>query len=168
MTPSSPEWTVVFLRSRHSFVRGLYALYELRGQLPELAQHFALAGASPVADEPPPQPSAVPVGFSHHDRTPDRGRYSLYVPENYSAARKWPLIICLHGGYGDGFDYIWTWLRPARTDGYILLSPKSIAETWTMTMNSVDTRSIMRMLDEVKEQYSIDESRVFLSGLSDG
>src|SRR6185312_6123159 len=59
MTPSSPEWTVVFLRSRHSFVRGLYALYELRGQLPELAQHFALAGASPVADEPPPQPSAV-------------------------------------------------------------------------------------------------------------
>src|SRR5579883_3611291 len=78
------------------------------------------------------------------------------------------MIICLHGGYGEGYEYIWTWLRPARARGYILLSPKSLDVTWTMTPNSVDTRSILTMLQEVGAQYSVDRSRLFLTGLSDG
>lgn len=168
MTQVSPNWTLAFLRSRHSFVRGLYALYELRAKLPTLAQYFAIDGQAPVADQAPSSASPSPVGFSHHERTPEHGQYSLYVPENYSPDRKWPLIICLHGGYGEGFEYIWTWLRTARTKGYILLSPKSLGETWSMIMGSSDTRSVIRMLDEVKAAYSIDDTRTYLSGLSDG
>lgn len=168
MTEPSPNWTLAFLHSRHSLVRGLYALYELRAKLPTVAQYFAIEGQAPIAEQVPSQASAAPVGFSHHERTEERGLYSLYVPENYSPDRKWPLIICLHGGYGEGFEYIWTWLRTARTKGYILLSPKSLGETWSMNMGSIDTRSVMRMLDEVKEAYAIDETRLYLSGLSDG
>jgi phospholipase/carboxylesterase len=111
---------------------------------------------------------AAATGFLHHERDGERGAYSLYVPENYSAQRRWPLIICLHGGYGEGYEYIWTWLRSARSRGYILLSPKSLEETWTMTMGSVDTRSVMRMLEEVAAGYAVDASRVYLTGLSDG
>ena len=168
MTEPGPNWTLAFLRSRHSLVRGLYALYELRDQLPIITRYFALEGTTPVAAAATSVGDAPPRGFSHHERDGERGAYSLYVPENYSSERHWPLIICLHGGYGEGYEYIWTWLRTARTHGYILLSPKSLGETWSMTMGSSDTRSVMRMLDEVSAAYAIDRSRIYLTGLSDG
>jgi phospholipase/carboxylesterase len=168
MTESGPNWTLAFLQGRHSLVRGLYALYELRASLPIISAYFNIEGSEIAADLPPEGDGSIPRGFTHHEHTDTRGKYSLYVPENYAPNRSWPLIICLHGGYGQGYEYIWTWLRSARTKGYILLSPKSLAETWTMTMNSPDTRSVMQMLDEVCAAYSIDRSRIYLTGLSDG
>jgi phospholipase/carboxylesterase len=167
MVDPGANWVEIFLRSRSSLVRGLYALHELRADLPTLAQHFALEGDGALGEAPAADNGSA-VGFTHHERTSERGEYSLYVPENYSPDKQWPLIICLHGGYGQGYEYIWTWLRPARSKGYILLSPKSLVETWTMTMRSPDTRSVMRMLDEVAVKYSIDRSRIYLTGLSDG
>ncbi len=159
----------MFLHSRSSLVRGLYVLYDMRAALPTIARYFAIEGAAIAADQSADGNNGVAaVGFTHRERDGKRGEYSLYVPENYSPARQWPLIICLHGGYGQGNEYIWTWLRAARTKGYILLSPKSIGETWSMTMNSYDTRSVMLMLDEVAEKYAIDRSRIYLTGLSDG
>jgi len=163
MTPPDPNWTLAFLYSRRAFCRGLYVLYDLRAQLPTLSAYFDIDGTA--ADLPP---AGAPAGFIHHERTADRGQYSLYVPENYTPDRRWPLIICCHGGYGAADEYIWTWLRSARAGGYILLSPKSLGQTWEMTMNSIDTRSVMRMLDEVRGAYAIDDSRIFLTGLSDG
>jgi phospholipase/carboxylesterase len=168
MTEPSPNWTLAFLQGRSSFVRGLYALYELRERLPVLNAYFNVDGHAIAADLPPDGDSPTPRGFTHRERTESHGRYSLYVPENYSPGRQWPLIICLHGGYGQGYEYIWTWVRSARVRGYILLAPKSLAETWTMTMNSPDTRSVMRILDEICDTYSIDRSRIYLTGLSDG
>ena len=165
MTEPGPNWTVSFLYSRRSLCRALYSLYELQVRLPSVSRYFL------TQDGKIPEPTATgdsAVGFIHRERNDQRSDYSLYVPESYQADRQWPLIICLHGGYGEGYEYIWTWLRPARSRGYILLSPKSLDVTWTMTPNSIDTRSILRMLDEVAGQYSIDRSRLFLTGLSDG
>jgi phospholipase/carboxylesterase len=190
MTEAGPNWTVSFLYSRRSLCRALYSLYELQEHLPAVSRYFVLDEASqttgpggPIDQSSLPKSStpaveslsgeraasAGPVkGFVHHERNDTRSDYSLYIPETYSAERQWPLIICLHGGYGEGYEYIWTWLRPARARGYILLSPKSLDVTWTMTPNSIDTRSILVMLDEVAAQYSVDRSRLFLTGLSDG
>jgi phospholipase/carboxylesterase len=187
MTEPGPNWTVSFLYSRRSLCRALYALYELQAQLPAVGRHFVMndanqAPAGRQASQPfVPEPSAPakdsgggavsdgPItGFIHRERNEERSDYSLYIPENYTAERSWPLIICLHGGYGEGYEYIWTWLRPARARGYILLSPKSLDVTWTMTPNSIDTRSILAMLAEVAAEYSIDRTRLFLTGLSDG
>jgi phospholipase/carboxylesterase len=168
MTEPGPNWTLAFLHGRSSFVRGLYGLYELRDHLPVISAYFNIEGSAVAADLPPDADSPAPRGFVYQERTDDRGKYSLYVPENYSPDRQWPLIICLHGGYGQGYEYIWTWLRSARSHGYILLSPKSLGETWAMTMNSPDTRSVMKMLDEVNATYAIDHSRTYLTGLSDG
>ncbi|HLW70529.1 MAG TPA: hypothetical protein VKS22_07885 [Candidatus Binataceae bacterium] len=168
LTAPSPNWTLAFLKSRHSFVRGLYALYDLRAMLPTIGAYFAIAGSSAIVETAAAGAGGAATGFAHHERTDERGAYSLYVPENYSPNRRWPLIICLHGGYGEGYEYIWTWLRSARSRGYILLSPKSLAETWTMTMGSIDTRSVMTMLDEVLANYTVDTTRTYLTGLSDG
>jgi phospholipase/carboxylesterase len=170
MTTPSRDWTMAFLYSRNAFCRALYTLYSIREHLPVISQYFAIEGAEHIAANAPPSgaQNGAATGFSHSERDATRGAYSLYVPENYSPDRQWPLIICLHGGYGAGKEYIWTWLRSARTKGYILVSPKSIAETWTMTMGSPDNRSVMKMLDEVEEKYSVDRSRIYLTGLSDG
>ena len=168
MTEPNPNWTVAFLYSRRSFCNALYTLYALRSNLRELGRYFVSEDAAPPSETNAGGNPEIPVGFIHKERNSDRFDHSLYVPENYTSAKQWPLIICMHGGYGEGYEYIWTWLRPARAKGYILLSPKSIGNTWSMTMGSPDTRSIMRMLDEVREAYSIDPSRIYLTGLSDG
>jgi len=74
---------------------------------------------------------------------------AVYIPEKYDPASPYPLIVCLHGGYGRGDDYIWTWLRPAKSKGYLLLSPKSVGPTWSALNPPVDIRSIVAILDEV-------------------
>jgi phospholipase/carboxylesterase len=169
MTAPNPNWTRAFLYSRRGLCRGLYILYDLRAELPTLRNYFVIEGTDAVADQSSASPAdRVAVGFTHRERTRERSDYSLYVPENYATDRKWPLIIALHGGYGEGSEYMMTWLRPARTKGYIVLSPKSFGDTWSMTLNSIDTRSVMRMLDEVTQEYAVDGSRIYLTGLSDG
>ena len=161
------EW---FLRSRQSWCQGLYLLYELRGQLAVLREYWVTAKALPSWQQLETQTPGltVPVGFTHKARTETHHEYSLYVPENYTPQQSWPLIVCLHGGYGQGNEYIWTWLRPAKSNGYLLLSPKSIGPTWSVLQPPLDTRSIQAMMTEVCETYNVDRQRVYLSGLSDG
>ena len=168
MTAPNPNWTRAFLFSRRAFCRALYVFYEVRSELPTLRSYFVSDGSVAEADNARAGAAGTVVGFIHRERTRERSDYSAYVPENYTRDKKWPLIICLHGGYGEGFEYIMTWLRPARTKGYFLLSPKSFGDTWSMTLNSIDTRSVMRMLDDLRSEYEIDPSRIFLTGLSDG
>ena len=164
---SFAEW---FLRSRQSWCQGLYLLYELREQLPALQQYWVTAEALPAWQQLETRAPGltVPVGFIHQGRTNTHHEYSLYVPENYTPQQDWPLVVCLHGGYGQGNEYIWTWLRPAKSNGYLLLSPKSIGPTWSVLQPPLDIRSIQAMLTQVCETYNVDRKRVYLSGLSDG
>ena len=169
LSAPSSQWTLAFLYSRRALCRGRYTLYDLRAHLPRLDAHWTLPGfTSPPAQTASGAGDNAPSGFIHKELTDERSGYTRYVPENYTPSRKWPLIVCLHGGYGQGFEYIFTWLRPARSKGYIVLAPKSLDVTWTMTFPSPDTGSILAMLDEVKGAYEIDTSRIYLSGLSDG
>lgn len=164
------QFAQAFLDSRQKFCQGLYFLYEIRAQLPGLQQYWLLPDAAPAPATLESQNPEVeaPVGFSHKPSTSTHAQYSLYVPENYTAQKTWPLIVCLHGGYGRGDDYIWTWLRPAKSKGYLLLSPKSAGPTWSVLNPPLDIRSIQAMLEEVCAMYAVDRRRVYLTGLSDG
>ena len=165
MTQPGSEWTLAFLHSRSAFCRGLYQLYALRDRLPIIAAHFLMDGArAPVAAAA----DGIARGFIHRERNDERSDYTLYVPEDYSRDQPLPLIVALPGGYGQGAEYVWTWLRPARSRGYAILSPKSWDNTWDMSVPSSDTASVLRMIDEVTREYSIDPARVYLTGLSDG
>jgi phospholipase/carboxylesterase len=165
MTKPSRDWTLAFLYSRRDFCRGLYQLYALRDQLPIVAAHFLQPGAKAPVAAPAGGP---PTGFIQHERNDERSDYTLYIPEDYSSDKPLPLIVALHGGYGQGIEYVWTWLRPARSRGYAILAPKSLGNTWDMTVPSRDTLSVSRMFDEVTRDYAIDRNRVYLTGLSDG
>ncbi|HEX5809145.1 MAG TPA: hypothetical protein VFY25_10805, partial [Anaerolineales bacterium] len=49
--------------------------------------------------------------------------YYLYVPENYSADREWPLFVGIHGAGGNGLQCWQLWQAYADREGFILLCP---------------------------------------------
>ena len=155
---------------RRAFYRGLNLLYGVRAHTPELQEYWLLSDAMAERDalETNSPDADAPVGMIHRRRSAPRADFSLYVPESYTQSREWPLIVCLHGAYGRGDHYIWSWLRPAKSRGYMLLAPKSLDVTWSILQPERDTRSVAAMLEEVCGEYTVDRSRVYLSGLSDG
>lgn len=155
---------------RRSLCRGLQVLYAVRANTPTLAGYWLLPDATAERDalDTPASDADAPVGVILRRRPDPQADYSLYVPESYTPSRSWPLIVCLHGAYGRGDHFLWAWLRPARSRGYLALAPKSLDVTWSILQPERDTRSVAAMLDEVCSEYAVDRSRVFLSGLSDG
>ena len=101
-----------------------------------------------------------------------RGGYSLYVPETYAPDRARPLVVGLHGGSGNGRDFLWTWLRDARTFGAILVTPtskgNSLGSTWALMGDDNDTPNLARIVEDIRARYTIDPKRMLLTGLSDG
>src|SRR5262245_28875552 len=88
----------------------------------------------------PSREDGVQVGVLHDKNERDmRGGFTLYVPEWWDGETAMPLIVALHGGHGHGRDFLWAWLREARTRGLIVLAPTSRGRTWSiMGIEDVD------------------------------
>ncbi len=170
LTAGAQDFSLASIDSRRSLCRAMNLFYQVRSHLPVLQRYWLLPEALPGRDalEARSPDADVPVGMIHNKRPDPLADYSLYVPENYTPSRDWPLIISLHGAYGRGDHYIWSWLRPAKSKGYMVLSPKSVDVTWSVLRPPLDVGSITGMFDEVCAAYAVDRSRVYLSGLSDG
>jgi phospholipase/carboxylesterase len=97
-----------------------------------------------------------------------RGAFSLYVPETYDPAQAMPRVAALHGGSGNGGAFLWSWLREARTRGFILLAPTATGPTWSLMEPPLDAANITRMLGEIGSRWNLDRSRLLLTGMSDG
>ena len=170
LNASESNYSLAALDLRRALCRGLNLLYGIREHTPGLQEYWLLPDAmaeKDVLETPSPDADAA-VGVIHRRRPAPRADYSLYVPENYTPKREWPLILCLHGAYGRGDHFIWSWLRPAKSRGYMLLAPKSLDVTWSILQPQRDIRSVAETLEEVCGEYSVDRGRVYLAGLSDG
>ena len=110
------------------------------------------------------------VGVMHASNERDsRGGFSLYVPEQSDGQRPMPLVVALHGGHGHGRDFLWSWLREARSRGVLVLSPTSRGRTWSiMGGDDVDAEPLREMVESVAARYPVDRTRVLLTGMSDG
>lgn len=130
-----------------------------------------------LAQVPGPQ---VLTFFSPVDDTDQP--YGLYLPKDYNEAKKWPLVISLHGAtsnhrlnlrrvFGQGnrageSDSEATRYWPAMKDiGMIVATPLARG---TMGYQGIAEDDVYRVLDDVKKRFSIDEDRVYLTGLSMG
>jgi phospholipase/carboxylesterase len=74
----------------------------------------------------------------------------------------------LHGGSVHGRVFLCTWLREARSRGFVVLAPTSLGPTWSLDAPGVDAARLVSMLDFVAARWPIDRTRVLLTGLSDG
>lgn len=148
-------------------------LYPLATVLPPVSRFFAEAEwHDRLADL---EPRIVAEGESsvgmHRAAAPDGGereRFVLYVPEWLEAGVPRPLIVALHGGSGSGREFLWTWLREARSRGCLLLAPSSRGSTWSLHAPPLDAAQLRAMVEYVCENWSVDPHRVLLTGLSDG
>ena len=110
------------------------------------------------------------IGVLHSsNEREDRGGFSLYVPEQSDGQRPMPLVVALHGGHGHGRDFLWAWLREARSREVLVLSPTSRDRTWSiMGGDDLDAEPLREMVASVAARYPVDRERILLTGMSDG
>jgi phospholipase/carboxylesterase len=164
------DLVAVFRALRH-LPRAQEALYPLSAQFPPVSNFFLNAGSRDDAD----LLSRLEAGasddtgiFHDHNEPGSRGGFSVYVPEYYTQGRAMPLVMALHGGSGNGRGFLWSWLRDARSCGAILVAPTATGSTWALMGDDADTPNLMRILETVRNRWTIDASRMLLTGMSDG
>jgi predicted esterase len=97
--------------------------------------------------------------------------YRFYIPSTYDASKRWPLIVALHGMGGDensffaGYDN-GALKRMAESRGYLVVCPKG-RQPASMYMGAAE-KDVIDVLSEMKREFSIDDSRVYLMGHSMG
>lgn len=163
------EGTMRVLRAMHQHARAQAELYPLRDVLPPVSAFFAEPFRRDELACLEAQPgSAARVGLFRSGEVGARGGFDLYVPESYDGGAAWPLVVALHGGSGHGTDFLWTWLREARSRRFLLLSPTSRGETWSLQAPELDGHALRQMTDWVASKWHVDREHVLLTGLSDG
>ncbi|MDH3693026.1 MAG: hypothetical protein OER96_00450, partial [Gammaproteobacteria bacterium] len=109
--------------------------------------------------------------------------YRYYVPTHYDNQRSYPLVIALHGGVSrgrnirlrSGLDEV------AEREGFVAVYPEGngigpLFKHWNagtccakaMKEGIDDAGFVMRIVDELSDGLSIDTSRVYLLGFSNG
>lgn len=153
------------LASLHHAARAQEGFYALRGSLSPFRGFWDLPGAN-VRDLPPRRADAqgAATGIVHVGPATHHGGFSLYVPEDGPPDRVRPLVVALHGGSGDGRDFLWTWLREARSRDYLLVAPTAVDQTW----GAREDEGLLSILGWIANRWPVDRRRILLTGLSDG
>ena len=119
------------------------------------------------------------------DKKGNKMPYRVYVPENYEADKKYPLIVFFHSGSGRGFNneqqilhenamgaHVWTLpANQAQFPAFVLAPQCPVGSNWgDPDMNEINPKMQMalQILDTVQKDYSIDAGRIVLVGQSMG
>ena len=112
--------------------------------------------------------------------------YRMYVPTSYNGSRAFPLIVALHGlgGTEDSFftNYNGEMPKLAEQHGYIVAAPLGYrvdgsygwglgtppADPSTRRVQENSEKDVMQVLQLVRQQYRIDDNRIYLMGHSMG
>jgi phospholipase/carboxylesterase len=162
---------VAVFRALRYAPRALEALYPLAAKFPPVSDFFLDSSLHDDESfkEKLAQGAHENTGVMHdHNEPGSRGGFSLYVPEYYTADRAWPLVMAMHGGSGNGRNFLWSWLRDARSFGAILMAPTATGPTWALMGEDSDTPNLLRMLERVRSRWNVDPGRMLLTGMSDG
>lgn len=111
--------------------------------------------------------------------------YRLFVPQNYDAKKKYPLVLYLHGGGGRGQDnlkqidggngyLIDLFTGPetqARYPSFVVAPQSPMQEGWIEYDSITPTRQlrlVYELIGELQKNYSIDTARIYVAGQSMG
>ncbi len=108
-------------------------------------------------------------------------KYVLFVPEDYTPEKKWPIVLFLHGAYErgeDGRKQVEVGLGPyvkarSKTFPFLVVFPQArqrpgveIKQTWSP--GSPDGKLSRQILDSVEKEFNVDTKRRVLTGWSMG
>ncbi len=90
--------------------------------------------------------------------------YSLYLPRKYKATEKWPIVFVVDLK-GKGSNAISYFRRAAEEQGYIVAASNNTNDTLSTSQNIL---AFSKMYNTVIAAFSIDENRMYTSGLANG
>jgi predicted peptidase len=133
-----------------------------------------------------PNPADGFLARTYRSPSGETMQYRLFVPQGYSAARKYPIVLWLHGANGRGSDnllqisdgnflgtHVWTTPEIQTKDPVFVLAPQvENTKTWSRphvnTAMPVSLRVAFEILDAIEKEYSIDRDRQYVAGQSMG
>ncbi len=95
-------------------------------------------------------------------------RYALYVPSGYMPENSIPLVVNMHALTRNGDQQITSsgMNEVAEREGFLVAYPDAVNGDWFGSEDNVGF--IDAVLDQVSSEYSVDVSRVYAAGLSQG
>jgi len=104
--------------------------------------------------------------------------YILHVPTGYDGTRALPLVIMLHGGFGDGAGAarFYGWSEKADAEGFLVAYPDGVNRAWNaghccgrpQRVDVDDVGFLAAMIDDIKSDVAVDAKRIFATGMSNG
>jgi Predicted peptidase len=91
--------------------------------------------------------------------------YTVYLPEDYNPAKRYKLVVCLHGYSGDDYGAVQTILTGAKPDDFIVVAPFGRGD---MAYTAVGEQDVLDVMDLIRRNYSIDPDCIYLTGWSMG
>ena len=137
----------------------------VRGFLTLLTLAIILSATGRAADEPVQQAKKLEKQITFTARL----NYLVFLPSKYQGGNeKWPLLVFLHGSgeTGDDIEKVKLHGPPKFVESkpdfpFIVVSPQTPIRTWIPEV-------LGALLDEVVQQYRVDEDRIYVTGLSMG
>ncbi|HEY6263170.1 MAG TPA: hypothetical protein VIW93_00070 [Candidatus Acidoferrum sp.] len=122
---------------------------------------------------------------TYTDKQGNKMPYRLFVPLDYDAQQKYPLILRLHGAAGRGFDNklqisggnelrTHTWTTPAnqvQLPAFVLAPQCPQDQFWSEPETneiSPELQMALEILASVQKDFSIDPARIYIAGQSNG
>ena len=132
---------------------------------------FGLAACGSLKNSSAMKPGQTAQKFSLERKQVFSADYILFLPEGYGvdAAKRWPLILFLHGA-GERGSNVWLVTKhgvpkvDTQQSGFpfIVVAPQCPkGKIWS-------NDQILALLDAVETQYAVDTRRVYLTGISMG
>ena len=110
--------------------------------------------------------------------------YNIHLPASYDPSISYPLVIVLHGGGGnaENIEQVTGFSEKADEEGFIVVYPDGSGRfpkkllTWNggfccgyALENNIDDVGFMRtLIEKMKDEYPIDPSMVYITGVSNG
>ena len=108
-----------------------------------------------------------PTGMLPSEQIVVRGQsypLSLFVPESYETAKRYAVVVCLHGFGFTGEEYLERW-RTRLGEDYLVACPTYPSGAW-FTRRAEEL--VLETIRDVTRRYHIDPDRIFLTGMSNG
>jgi len=116
-----------------------------------------------------------------------RRTYLVHVPRSYNKSTPAPLILAFHGGMGYkehmAIDKYYNLISKSEKEGFIVVFPNGASRlksgkfaTWNAgnccayarDNNIDDVGFVKKMIDDIKTKFTIDSSKVYATGMSNG